>query len=304
MPTESLYNACLSIGHFPSFFKNAVIKFIPKENKNHKNPINYRPISLLETPGKFLEKAILSRLNAFITDNNIINDRQHGFRASRSTTTTIASTYEKIANSIADKNQVMIVLCDVTKAFDKVWNSGLKYKLLHIGLPDILEKILSTFLDDRSAKISIGTEVSTNIKILSGVPQGSVLSPTLYTIYTNYLPPAGQGCTHILYADDITQIVTTPSKLKRMMKIKLEREIERINRFERKWKIKTRQEKFKVIPIGQHKTEPISVSGININTCKEGKFQNYLFYRVIKNIYERMQPTMIPVSAKKRHCLG
>ncbi len=76
--------------------------------------------------------------------------------------------------------------------------------------------------------------ISTNIKIFSGAPQGSVLSPTLYTIFTNDIPPPGQGCTDILYADDITQIVTTPSKSKRMMKIKLEREIERINRFERK----------------------------------------------------------------------
>ncbi len=93
------------------------------------------------------------------------------------------------------------------------------------------------------------------------MPQGSVLSPTLYTLFTNDLPQAGPGCTDTLYADDITQIITTISKSKKMMKLKLEREIERINRFERKWKIQTNEEKFRVIPIAQYKTQQITVNG-------------------------------------------
>ncbi len=268
----NILNACLSIGHFPSAFKKAVIKFIPKESKDPKNPMNYRPISLLETPGKLFEKAILSRLSAFIVDHSIIKHRQHGFRPNRGTTTAIASTYETIANSLADSHQVIVVLRDVAKAFDKVWHSGLKYKLLQLGLPDILQKTLCTFLDNRIANISFGNELSHDVNILSGVPQGSVLSPTLYTLYTNDLPQAGPGCMDTLYADDITQIVTTASKSKKMMKLKLEREIDRINSFERKWKIRTNEDKFKIIPIAQYKTEQLTVNGKNLNTSKEGRF--------------------------------
>ena len=161
---------------------------------------------------------------------------------------------------------------DVTKAFDKVWHSGLKYKLMQIHLPDILLKTLCTFLDNRVANISIGADLSADINISSGVPQGSVLSPTLYTLFTNDLPPPGPGCLDTLYADDITQIVTTPSKSKRMMKLKLEREIQRINRFEKKWKIRTSEEKFKIIPIAQYKTEQITINGNNMNINKDGKF--------------------------------
>ncbi len=86
-------------------------------------------------PGKILEKIIQGRLNHFLAGRNVIKDKQHGLRSQKGTTTAIAIVYEVIANAMADKRQVYLVLCDVAKAFDKVWHNGLKYKLLHIGLP-------------------------------------------------------------------------------------------------------------------------------------------------------------------------
>ncbi len=100
-------------------------------------------------------------------------------------------------------------------------------------MPDILEKTLCTFLNNRTAKVMIGKDTSETIHLRSGVPQGSVLSPTLYSLYTNDLPPPGPGCPDIIFADDITQIITTPSKSKLMLKLKVEREIERMNKYER-----------------------------------------------------------------------
>ena len=74
-----------------------------------------------------------------------------------------------------------------------------------------------------------------------------------------------------MYADDVTQIITSRSKSKQMMQIKVEREIERINKFERLWKIKTSEENYKIIPIAQVKTRKIKVNDKEFETCKKGK---------------------------------
>ena len=104
---KNIFNASYSAGYFPDCFKEAIIKFIPKKDKAHTNPINYRPISLLEVPGKIFERIIQSRLNTFLAENDILKSRQHGFRANKGTQTAITTTCETIANSLAQKKQVV-----------------------------------------------------------------------------------------------------------------------------------------------------------------------------------------------------
>ena len=144
----------------------------------------------------------------------------------------------------------------------------------------------------------IGSERSNEIKLESGVPQGSVLSPTMYTLYTNYLPSAGAGCIDIMYADDVTQIITAPTKSKRMMKIKVEREINRINRYEKKWKIKTSESKFKILPMAQYKTEKIKINNKEIENSEEGKILGVKWQRtgITGHINDRINKTKSQLS--------
>ena len=256
---KDLLNLSLSMGYYPQYFKIALMHFIPKQNKDNTQAMNYRPISLLEVTGKIFERILCDRLNKFLESNNLMNENQYGFRAGRGTQLAIASLYEKIAISQKKRYQCNVICRDVKKAFDKVWLEGLQYKIMQINLPDILEKILCQFITNREAKIKINKLIGPSMKLESGVPQGSILSPTLYIFYTADAPLPSPGCYSINFADDNTQVVTYPGKSKRMLAKKTEREIKKLNEYERQWKIQTNKNKFQIAAISSTKPYDIVV---------------------------------------------
>ena len=268
---QKIFNHSLSLGYFPKKFKTALIKLIPKANSDSKDPKNYRPISLLEVPGKILEKIVNKRLRDFLERNNIITDKQHGFRTSRGTDTALTVIHESIAHHIARKSQVYLILRDVSKAFDKVWHKGLQYKISQLQLPLCFTKFLNNFITEREAKIKIGNFTGPSFPLSAGVPQGSSISPTLYSIYTNDIPEPAVDCTTVQYADDITQIIVYHGKSRQLMANRVINEIEKINYYEKQWKIKTNKNKFKIIPIGVKKKNDIYIDGNQIQYSNYGK---------------------------------
>lgn len=153
---ELICNALLASGNFPANFKTALITFIPKACETSNRPVNFRPISLQEILGKFVEKIIRRFCNNY-EKNNLLNLKQYGFRASRGTTTAIAVAYEEVALALANKNKANIILRHVEKAFDKVLHPGLRYQLLQFNLPSPITKLISNFLDDRKARLILKT---------------------------------------------------------------------------------------------------------------------------------------------------
>lgn len=256
LPQNMLHNyreiltACLTIGYFPTQWKIATMIFLPKPNKSPYSHINYRPISLLEVPGKIFETIINRRLIQFLDNNNLHNPRQHGFRQQRGTDTALALLTEQVSYHKAQKHRVELILRDVGKAFDKVWHEGLSYKLLTIGTPGYLLRTIHNYLNNRKAKIRIGQYIGPEFQLHSGVPQGGCLSPTLFNIYTQDLPKPFPRTEIIQYADDITQICTNPGKSLAMHHANTIRAIDTINRYEHKWKIRTNKDKFQIISAG------------------------------------------------------
>lgn len=255
-----ILNASLAAGIFPRRFKHAIIKFIPKKQKPTSQVQNHRPISLLETVAKLYEKIINTRFRSYLESNNLNNPRQHSYRQKRGTHTAIALLYEEISASQRNREQCNVVLRDVSKAFDKVYHPGLKYKILRLNLPRCFTALLCNFLDDRTARIQLNKVTGEEFQLKSGVPQGSCLSPTLYNLYVADLGELNHG-TYIQYADDITQIIRYPGQSRELCKRRTEAAIQEVNEFERKWKIKTNAAKFQVLHPSKRKPSNITQQG-------------------------------------------
>ena len=262
---NQILNLLLSMGYFSKCYRNGLMVLTPKDGKDGRDPINYRPITLLEVPGKVLERVINDRFGTYLENNKKMNVNQYGFRKKRGTELLILKLYDLIALNQQNGGQCNIVCRDVAKAFDKVWHRGLKYKILQLRLPDIVEKILCSFLDDRTAQIKMFGGLSHKFDLKSGVPQGSILSPTLLIFYTADMPPPGPGATDIMFADDVTQVIEYPHRSKRFLARKTEREVERIDKYERKWKIKTNKDKFQLLSVSKLKPAEVRIDNRMVN---------------------------------------
>ena len=269
---RKILNLTISMGYFPIIFKNGLIVLIPKQGKDPKDPNNYRPITLLEVPGKILERLINKRLHRYCEENNIFHPQQYGFRAKRGTDTAIAKLYETIAVNQKYKDHCNIVCRDISKAFDKVWHEGLKYKIIQINnLPSIIKKILCSYVVGRTAQIRIDNAIGPKFDLKSGVPQGGILSPTLFILYTRDLPPAGNDCDDVIFADDITQVIQNFSDNKEELAISTTREIERVNQFEKDWKIMININKFNLLSISKLRPHQVVNEGRLLNFSNEIK---------------------------------
>ena len=268
LPTEMLEiytevtNEYLSMGYFPDLYKLGLIRFTGKPGKNHTLVENYRPISLLEVPGKIFERILHTRLLKHLQDNNLINNNQYGFTKGKGTQTALAKLYEIIAISQKRRHLCNVVSRDISKAFDKVWHNGLKYKMLHGNFPDIMLRVFCSFIDNRRAKIKIGNFIGPEFLLQSGVPQGAILSPTLFNFYTFDMPAPSPYCYQIIFADDHTQVIIHPGYRGRIILAnRTSREVQRMSDYESEWKIASNPGKFQLLSISKTAPAPVTVDG-------------------------------------------
>ena len=186
--------------------------FIPKPNKSHSDPSGYRPISLLPTIDKIYGKILTQRLTMYLEDNNLNHPHQYGFVRNRGTLSSLAMVYEFISSHKARtwESRVFLVLRDIKGAFDRLDHRRVKYHLSKLGIPPVLYKALSCFLDGRTAQIRIGGVIGPPFHIKAGSPQGASPSAKLFTLVTRKAP-LGPDINHYYtsYADDCAQIVVS-----------------------------------------------------------------------------------------------
>ena len=199
-PLSDLFNFSLTSGKVPLIWKEANVTPIFKKD-DPSVVSNYRPISLLSTVGKDLEKIVHKHLFNFIRDNNILTTLQSGFVPGDSTVNQLVDIYNTFCHSLDQGKEVRAVFCDISKAYDRVWHRGLLYKLESAGISGSLLLWFKDYLNDRKQRVVLPGSASSWAFIKAGVPQGSILGPLLFLIYINDIVDDIHSCIR-LFADD------------------------------------------------------------------------------------------------------
>ncbi|GFW11142.1 RNA-directed DNA polymerase from mobile element jockey [Trichonephila clavipes] len=235
-----LVNKILTLNYFPKSWKEAIIFPILKPGKNKNLPASYRPISLLSTLSKITESINLTRLKNFIYTNNLLNPNQYGFTNKLSTLHPLLNLTEAISEGFQNKKSTGAVFLDIQKAFDRVWLTGLTYKLIKYNLPPPLVFLLHSYNTNRSYQIRVKDTLS-NIKNIScGVAQGSLLGPLLFNLYINDIPDYSLTKLN-MFADD-TAIHTTYRRITSVT-YALNKHLKLLENYYDKWKISINVEK-------------------------------------------------------------
>ena len=207
LPTiTNIINLSLSTGVFPDQFKNcSVHPILKKNNLDKENLSNYRPISHLSYLSKLTERLVKNRLTEHLNENNLMNSFQSAYTKFNCTETTLLAVHDHIIRAMSQQQVTGLCLLDLSAAFDTIDHSILLHRLKSwFGFTETVLSWIHSYLSSRSFSVDINGIKSPSSQLLYGVPQGSVLGPLLFILYTTPLSTiiSRSSVNHKLYADD------------------------------------------------------------------------------------------------------
>lgn len=252
-----LFNQMYNIAYFPKAWKIAKVIAIPKPGKPPAKKDNYRPIALLPCISKLYERLIKEKICYFCEENNVFPKDQYGFVERGTTIHPLVKLQNDITVKLNAKIPTIAVSLDVAKAFDTTWTEGLIFKMKNVyNFDNHLCGLVYHYLTDRTFYTEINKKRSDTLKIAAGVPQGGVLSATLFIIYIADMPKPEVHVTPIQrlqYADDTLLYISAKNIPEATTRINTY--INQIESYHKKWKIKLNPTKCEVIVFkGPNKT--------------------------------------------------
>ena len=183
-------DSSLSLGYFPDSWKTSLISMILKSEKPSSAPGSYRPISLLPSLGKLLERIMVIRITEYMVKKNLLNHFQAGFRKNKSCVHQLLRLSEHVSKWFSKRSGARTVglFIDAEKAFDSIWLDGLRKQLYDAKIHVQIVRWLSSFLHNRHGHVKVNLSVSEMVPLMAGVPQGSILAPLLYIFYVKDMP--------------------------------------------------------------------------------------------------------------------
>ena len=277
-----LFNKSLSLGEFPEPWKKTLIFALSKSN-SLMSISDTRPIAHLCAVSKYLERLVHQQLTTFIYQNNILSERQAGYRPGYNTQSVLLELTEDIKWGIENQMVIVLLLFDLSKAFDTVPHARLLRKLRSLNFDDTSIKWFHSYLAGRTQSVIDNQGGHSHWKkTTSGVPQGSVLGPYLFLLYMNDLPTVIKHSKILMFVDDTQLYIQChPSHLKSCID-KLTQDANSFAAWVNSNGLSINLVKTKAIILGENSL----VSSIDFNTCPKIAIDNCFIEYVtsVKNL--------------------